>query len=130
VTRSLALLLAIALAAVSSPVAGRPQAQAAGRPSIVRGYLYRMTSQGQVPAGGIALRLRSPQYGVSAQAQTAGGSQRDGGGMYYFYNVQPGDYALDVLVSAKEIYQLTTVHVRDQPNEKQPVTDVPPMAVR
>lgn len=124
-TRGLTLLVAIVLAALTVSSGAAARSAPAPPPGMVRGYLYRVGPQGPMPAPGITVRLRHPRYGVSAQAQTAGGAQKDGGGMYYFYNVAPGDYALDVVVSAKEIYQLTIVRV---PN--QPITDVPPIAVR
>ena len=57
---------------------------------IVRGKLYREGTQGRYPAVNVLLTLHSPSMGRSARSYTG----RDG--MYYFYNVPPGHYTLEI----------------------------------
>ncbi|HPQ43803.1 MAG TPA: carboxypeptidase-like regulatory domain-containing protein [Syntrophales bacterium] len=56
----------------------------------VRGMLFRVGPHGPYPAVNVHLTLISSSIGRSAPTYTG----RDG--MYYFYNVPPGQYALEV----------------------------------
>lgn len=84
----------------------------------VRGLLYRVGPDGRnYPASGISTRLTHPAYGPSSF------SYSDGGGMYYLYNVPPGDFTLEVWLSPQNVWRFP---VRALP---QAFTDVPAIRV-
>jgi hypothetical protein len=83
----------------------------------IRGMLYRRASDGRTyPAPYVRVTLNHAQYGRSSPADTGPD------GMYYFYNVQPGDYWLEVWVGSKPL--VFTIRVYNQP-----LTDIPPIQI-
>lgn len=92
----------------------------AGQGTTVRGWLYRQDSRGnKYPAPGVQVRLTHPAYGPSAPASSGGD------GMYYLYNVPPGDFVLEVNVSP-----IIRASIRVYPwSPDQQTTDVPPIRV-
>jgi hypothetical protein len=82
----------------------------------LRGRLLRVYPNGaQFVAGGIAVTLYSQNLGRSTPA-TSGPD-----GMYYLYNIPPGDYNLEIWVSNPPV--VYRVQIRD------PYTDIPPIRV-
>jgi hypothetical protein len=83
----------------------------------VRGMLYRRDGYGRTyPAPYIRVTLNHPQYGRTSPADTGPD------GMYYFYNMPPGGYWLEVWLAEGPL--VFTVQVYDQP-----LTDIPPVQV-
>jgi hypothetical protein len=88
--------------------------------SIVRGQVVRVGPQGQsFPAAGIAVRVFNSQRGPSGFTYTGND------GMYYLYNIPPGDYALEVWLSPDPGNRLVfNIRVYDQA-----YTDIAPIRV-
>lgn len=106
---------AIALAFM---VLGFVTAQALAAASTVRGQIYRMVNGKRVGANGIAVRLNHPQRGPSSAVYT------NSEGMYFLYNIPPGQYTLEVTITQKNIkkYQITV--------ENKPYTDIAPIEAK
>jgi len=92
-------------------------AHAIAAASTVRGQLYRMVNGKRVGANGIAVRLNHPQHGPSSSVYT------NTEGMYFLYNIPPGQYTLEVTI-AKNVkkYQITV--------ENKPYTDIAPIEIK
>ena len=92
-------------------------AQAIAAAGTVRGQLYRMVNGKRVGANGIAVRLNNPKQGPSSSVYT------NTEGMYFLYNIPPGQYTLEVTI-AKNVkkYQITV--------ENKPYTDIAPIEIK
>jgi ER membrane protein complex subunit 7, beta-sandwich domain len=86
--------------------------------STVRGQLFRMVSGKRVGANGIAVRLNHAQRGPSSSVYT------NNEGMYFLYNIPPGQYTLEVTITQKNVqkYRITV--------EDKPYTDIAPIEVK
>ena len=106
--------LGIAFAVMLMAIAAAHAIAAAGT---VRGQLYRMVNGKRVGANGIAVRLNHPQRGPSTSVYT------NNEGMYFLYNIPPGQYTLEVTI-AKNVkkYQITV--------ENKPYTDIAPIEIK
>src|SRR6266699_3924377 len=73
----------------------------------VRGQIVRQTSQGTVPAQGIAVSVYRNDIGRSGFAYTGYD------GMYYLYSIPPGDYQLEVWLdqNTRLFYQIRVYNV-------------------
>jgi hypothetical protein len=86
--------------------------------STVRGKLFRQNSAGQsYGAAGIPVRLVDQGRGPSARSYS--GSD----GMFYIYNVPPGNYTLEVFTNDKQPLRYS-IRVLDKP-----YTDIAPIRV-
>ena len=85
--------------------------------STVRGKLLREVEGRGYPVAGIMLHLIRPK---GAPLTTYSGSE----GLFYFYNVTPGEYTLEVVVSSTDVRKFG-IHV-----EGQPYTDIAPITIR
>ncbi len=83
----------------------------------VRGRLDRRGPYGFYPAAGVAVTVNNPQMGRSSPAYT--GTD----GMYYLFNIPPGNYTLEIWPYPQTGPLLFPVTVND------PGTDVPPILV-
>lgn len=108
------LLIAAALTVQTNPV----DAQVV----TARGRIDRLGPGGVYPAPRVRVTLFSPTMGPSSPAYT------NIDGMYYFYNVPPGDYDLQIL--APWGFR-TSVRVRVFPRVSPPlVSDIAPIQIR
>jgi hypothetical protein len=76
-----AVFLLVILLTISSPAYSQ----------VVRGVLFRLGPYGPYPAVNVLLTLFSPSMGKRSAPSYTGGD-----GMYYFYNVPQGQYALEI----------------------------------
>lgn len=83
----------------------------------VRGRLDRTGPYGLYPAAGVAVTLFNPQVGRSSPAYTG----MDG--MYFIFNVPPGNYNLEIWPYPGSPPVVFPIVVRD------PGTDVPPIKI-
>ena len=106
--------LGIAFAVMLMAIAVAHAIAAAGT---VRGQLYRMVNGKRVGANGIAVRLNNPKQGPSSLVYT------NTEGMYFLYNIPPGQYTLEVTI-AKDVkkYQITV--------ENKAYTDIAPIEIK
>jgi len=86
--------------------------------STVRGQIYRMVNGKRVGANGIAVRLNHPQRGPSSLVYT------NNDGMYFLYNIPPGQYTLEVTITQKNVkkFQITV--------ENKAYTDIAPIEAK
>ena len=84
--------------------------------STVRGKLYREGSGGSYAASGIMLRLLDAKGGVRTTYSASDG-------MFYFYNVAPGAYTLEIRATDGDL-RTYNVHVATEP-----YTDLAPIPV-
>jgi hypothetical protein len=75
----------------------------------------RLENRNRYPASYVAVTLYNDQVGRSATAYTGGD------GMYYLYNVPPGDYLLEVWLYPNRPPLTYSIRVHD------PGTDIPPI---
>ena len=90
--------------------------QVVGATSTVRGKLIRIGPQGTYPAGGIRVTVNSQYRGRSNPAYSGPD------GMFYLYNIPPGQYVLEVWATSPALF--FTIQVREQP-----FSDVAPIRV-
>jgi hypothetical protein len=86
--------------------------------STVRGRLDRQNQYGRYPAAGVPVSVYRPDLGQSAMSWTG----EDG--MYYLYNIPPGNYVLQIWVYPNNppvTYNITVFN--------QPYTDIPPILI-
>ena len=92
---------------------------AAAEAETVRGMLIRQTPQGaEYPAQGVGVTVNRPDLGRS------GFTYSGPDGMYYLYDIPPGQYTLEVWV-----YPDTPPWVFDIVVHNQPTTDIGPIYV-
>jgi hypothetical protein len=85
----------------------------------VRGRLDRQDGYGRAyPAVYVGVTLYNPQLGRSAP------SYSDNDGMYYLYNVPPGEYLLEIWVYPGRDPMVFKIQVSNQP-----VTDISPILI-
>ena len=87
--------------------------------STVRGRIVRKGASGQYPAVGITVSVNANNSKVGRSALVYTGSD----GMYYFSNVPPGDYQLEIWIS-KQKPVTYNIRVRDQA-----FTDIAPIVI-
>jgi hypothetical protein len=85
--------------------------------STVRGKVYRQADGRSYAVPGVQVALQ-PSQGVPKRAYSAAD------GMFYFYNVAPGTYTLEVIVSKEDVRHFT-IRV-----DEQPYTDIAPIRLR
>jgi hypothetical protein len=112
--RSFLALVSVVIVTLVASAAGDSIAAA----STVRGQLYRMVNGKRVGANGLPVRLNHSQRGPSSYVYT------NNEGMYFLYNIPPGQYTLEVMVAQKDVrrYQITV--------ENKEYTDIAPIEVR
>lgn len=86
----------------------------------VRGQLIRQTDRGSHPAAYILVNLRASQSRDSSKAY----SGTDG--YYYFYNVPPGQYVLEIKPSSAQAPITTQIIV--EPDQR--LTSVDPISIQ
>jgi hypothetical protein len=82
----------------------------------VRGRLDRVTRHGIYPAAFVRVTLNSRHLGRSSPAYT------NARGFYYFYNIPPGGFLLEVWIGRKRFVKRIRVYP--------PHTDIPPLRLR
>lgn len=93
---------------------------ASAQGATVRGRLDRRDGQGRLyPATYVSVTLNSPKMGRSSQAYTGAD------GMYYLYNVPPGDYQLEVWAYPGRAPITYNIRVYDRP-----YTDIYPILIQ
>jgi hypothetical protein len=111
---SVCLLIVGVMLATTGPAAGRSPAVEA---STVRGQVYRLIKDKQVPANGIAVRLNHAKKGPSSY------SYSNSEGMYYLYNIPADQYTLEVTAGPKNILKFA-IKVQDKQ-----YTDIAPIKI-
>ncbi len=109
----LCVLIVAAVLVATGPAAGR----APDAVSTVRGQVYRLIRDKQVPANGIAVRLNHQKKGPSSY------SYSNAEGMYYLYNIPPDQYTLEVTAGPKNILKYS-IRVQDKQ-----YTDIAPIKI-
>ena len=91
---------------------------AAAEAGTVRGRLVRRNPQGEFPAQGIPVTVFRTDIGRSGSAYSGPD------GMYYLYNIPPGNYWLEVWVYPNTPPMVFTIVVTDRP-----FSDIAPIVV-